>query len=317
MASSIWERGEQSGLVPLPTGNRVVVSTAGPDRVPGSPIVIIVPGVTCSITEWTVVRRLLQPTVRTLLYERPGLGASDESPKPPTATHIAHDLETLLQALNVPPPYIIVCHSYGGIIAREFLELNRDGDRANDVVGVVFVDANQEKSIALWPDSNLDAMTKDIDPYIAIGLDKDSALDETEWQAVAAERATETHRRTAQRELELYVGSCEALGVKQQFRRSPPLLGDFPVVVLRGHPELDTRRMFELAVESGNGTLEQRRQYAEKLAILPAIHEKFQREILHLSTRHRFVDVEGCGHSVHMVRPEVVADGVNWVLQNC
>lgn len=244
------------------------------------------------------------------------MGESDESPDPPTATQIAHELDTLLQTLRVAPPYVLVCHSYGGIIARELLESKRESGR-DDVVGVVFVDATQEKSVALWPDSNLDAMTRDIDPYVGMGLDKDSALSQAEWDAFVAERSTAKHRRTAQREMELFVECCGVLGAKGQFGREPPLLGDFPVSVVAGHPEIDSRRMFELAVEIGNGTLEQRKLYAEKLARFPAMHESFQREILSLSTKHRFVDVEGCGHFIHMVVPEAIVDAVNWVLRNC
>ncbi|KAJ5151724.1 hypothetical protein N7492_010019 [Penicillium capsulatum] len=315
MTPSTWEKGQPSDLVALPAGHRLYVSISGPERGHGSPIVIIVPGVTCSITEWAAVRRLLEPTVRVLAYERAGLGASDESTEPPTATHMAEELDTLLQALHVAPPYIFVCHSYGGIITREFLEL-KHSTKSEDVVGVVFVDANQEKSIALWPDSNLDAMTKDLDNFTGIGLDQDHVLTENEWQAVLAERRSEKHQRTGQREMEHYIAGCEALGVKQQFWRCPPLLKDFPICVLSAHPDVDCRRMFELALKLGNGTVEQRWQYAEKLAISPAIHEKFQREILELSTKHRFVDVEGCGHYVHMLVPEAIVDAVKWVLQN-
>ena len=67
MATTDWEKGESSGFVSLQTGSRIFASVYGPDRSPGDPIVIIIPGVTCSITQWVVVRRQLQPTTRTLL----------------------------------------------------------------------------------------------------------------------------------------------------------------------------------------------------------------------------------------------------------
>ncbi|KAJ5085785.1 hypothetical protein N7532_010556 [Penicillium argentinense] len=316
MANIDWERGESAGLVPLQPGHRLFVSVYGPDRVPGTPIVIFIPGVACSITEWVVVRRLLQPAIRTLLYERSGMGPSDESPEPTTASSMALELDTLLRTLGIAPPYVIVCHSYGGIISREFIELRERDKRVEDVVGMVLVDANQEESTALWPDSNLEALGQGLDWYTVVGLSKARVLTDTEWRAFLDEQASEKHQRTAKREMEHYVDSCAALGAKHQLDRDPPLLNRSPVSVLKGHPELDLRKAFEAGVLAGNGTPEQRRHFSEKLAAYPATHRKFQREILGLSRNHRFVDVEGHGHFIHMTAPDAVVEEVKWVLQS-
>lgn len=312
-----WERGESSGMVPLQPGNQqLFVSVYGPDRVPGTPIVIVIPGVTNSITEWVAARRHLQPTTRTLLYERSGMGASDESPTPPTASNMALELDTLLRTLEIEPPYVIVCHSYGGIISREFVELRQKNHRAEDVVGMVFVDANQENSTILYPDSNLSAIRKGLDWYNVVGLSTNRVLTDTEWQAVLDEQATEKHKATAKREMEHYVESCAVLGTKTQLDRDSPLLNSFPVSVLRGHPELDLGKSFAVGVLAGNGTPEQRRLAEEKLAAYPETHGRLQREILKLSRNHRFVDLEGQGHCIHLTAPEAILEEVSWVLQN-
>ncbi|KAJ5989403.1 hypothetical protein N7481_004613 [Penicillium waksmanii] len=306
MVAIDWERGESQGLVPLQPEHQLFVSVYGPDRVPGTPIVIFIPGVTCSITEWVVVRRLLQPDVRTLLYERSGMGASDESLEPPTASDMALELDTLLKALAIAPPYVIVCHSYGGIISREFFELTHKDKRVEDVVGMVMVDANQEGSTTLWPDSNLEAIGQGLDWNTVTGLSKARVLTNTEWQAFLDEQASEKHQRTAKKEMVHYIDSCATLRAKCQY----------PLSVLKGHPELDLRKAFEAGVLAGNGTLEQRRQFSEKLAAYPVINEKLQRENLDLSKNHRFVDVEGHGHFIHITAPETVVNEVKWVLQN-
>ncbi|OQE37924.1 hypothetical protein PENCOP_c009G00001 [Penicillium coprophilum] len=316
MADIDWERGESSSVVPLQTGQRLFASVYGPDRVPGTPIVIFIPGVACSITEWVVVRRFLQPTVRTLLYERSGIGASDESPTPPTASNIAIELNNLLKTLGIAPPYVIVCHSYGGIISREFIDLRQRENRVADVAGVVFVDANQEKSTILWPDANLDAIQQGLDWFTVIGLSRARVLTDAEWQAVLDERESEKHQATGKREMEHYVNSVAELGLKHQLDRDPPLLNSCPISVLKGHPKMDLRKSFEAGVSIGNGTPEQRRQFSEKLVVYPAIHDKLQREILSLSRIHRFVDVEGHGHFIHISAPEAVVAEVNWVLRS-
>jgi pimeloyl-ACP methyl ester carboxylesterase len=316
MAAIDWERGEPQGLVPLQPEHRLFVSVYGPDRVPGTPIIIFIPGVTCSITEWVVVRRLLQPRFRTLLYERSGMGASDESLQPPTASDMALELDTLLKAMRIAPPYVIVCHSYGGIISREFLELCHEDNRNEDVVGMVMVDANQERSTVLWPDSNIEAISQGLDWNTVTGLSKARVLTDTEWQAFRDEQGSEKHQRTAKKEMEHYVDSCATLLEKHQFDRDPPLLNRYPVSVLKGHPELDLRKAFEAGVLAGNGTREQRSQFSEKLAAYPAINDQLQRENLGLSRNHRFVDVRGHGHFIHITAPEAVVEGVKWVLQS-
>ena len=56
---------------------------------------------------------------------------------PRTASVVAQDLSDLLDAAKVGGPFVAVCHSYGGLLAREFVALRR-----SDVVGMVLVEAN-------------------------------------------------------------------------------------------------------------------------------------------------------------------------------
>ncbi|KAJ5152778.1 uncharacterized protein N7482_009256 [Penicillium canariense] len=314
---STWERGKVSGMVSLPSGQHIFVSVCGPDRVAGQPLIIIVPGVACSVKEWAAVRRLLQPTKRVLAYERPGMGASEESCVPATAANMARDLDALLKVLRFTPPFVLVCHSYGGIIAREFLEhrLKEKSDN-NDVVGMVFVDANQEKSIVLWPDPNFEALGKGLDWYTVTGLALRWALTDNEWKAVVDEKSSTKHQRTTEREMEHYIESCEALGTKKQLNRRPPLLHEHPISIIRGHPEIELRKVLTAGVEMGNGSAQQRRQFEEKLDMYPKWNERLQRENLAMSAKSRYRDLKECGHFIHMEKPEAIVEEIEWVLEN-
>lgn len=64
---------------------------------------------------------------------------SDPVPQPRTIADAADDLHRLLQAANVPPPYVLVGHSMGGMIVRLFASLHPE-----QVVGMVLVDATTE-----------------------------------------------------------------------------------------------------------------------------------------------------------------------------
>ena len=103
-------------------------------------------------------------------YDRSGLGRSESPPEPPeaiSAVSVAAELDALLKNAEIAPPYLIVCHSWGGITSREFLHL-----RPKDVVGMVFVDANTEKSFdgGIWPLPYISAVIGDIDWTETTGL---------------------------------------------------------------------------------------------------------------------------------------------------
>jgi pimeloyl-ACP methyl ester carboxylesterase len=76
----------------------------------------------------------------TFSYDRSGLGLSDILDTIRTYDHVANELNILLEHENINAPYILVAHSYGGGIAREFY--NQFPEK---VAGFVFVDtANDE-----------------------------------------------------------------------------------------------------------------------------------------------------------------------------
>ncbi|KFA69959.1 hypothetical protein S40285_03913 [Stachybotrys chlorohalonatus IBT 40285] len=73
---------------------------------------------------------------RILLYNRGSL-----NPKPKTA--IAEMLR-YLEKTGLQPPYVLVAHSYGGTVGREFLQ-----QRPDTVVGMILVETGQETALDL------------------------------------------------------------------------------------------------------------------------------------------------------------------------
>jgi pimeloyl-ACP methyl ester carboxylesterase len=74
--------------------------------------------------------------VRTVVYDRAGLGQSDPKPGPYSVDHEAKALERALDRCGVRGPIVLVAHSYGGFVST--LAAAEDPR----VAGVVFVDAN-------------------------------------------------------------------------------------------------------------------------------------------------------------------------------
>lgn len=90
-----------------------------------------------SAADWSVVQtRLAERSLRSLAYDRAGLGFSDPGPEPRDGRAINDDLEALLKALDETAPILLVGHSMGGLMVRLFA-LERD----LPLVGLVLVDA--------------------------------------------------------------------------------------------------------------------------------------------------------------------------------
>jgi pimeloyl-ACP methyl ester carboxylesterase len=103
----------------------------------GSPVVVLEAGLGGDHRAWSDVQPELARTTRVCSYDRAGLGLSQLAPRRATATAKADELRDLLAAARVEPPYVLVGHSYGGLLVRVFA-----GAHADEVAGVVLVDAS-------------------------------------------------------------------------------------------------------------------------------------------------------------------------------
>lgn len=133
-----WEKTTKAGQVSIGT-HSLFVSVSGPPCHPTEPIIVIFPGSNAACDSWQPVATEIQGFARVLLYDRSGLGRSETGPSRDTGAVAAAELTSLLRAIEVPGPYILVAHSYGGCVAREFLELHQ-----KDVVGMVLSETGTE-----------------------------------------------------------------------------------------------------------------------------------------------------------------------------
>jgi pimeloyl-ACP methyl ester carboxylesterase len=104
----------------------------------GSPTVVLEAGIAATSLSWRPVQEEIAKFTRVVSYDRAGLGWSDANSKPLTLSGLVDDLQSLLRVAQLPPPYVLVGHSFGGLIARAFA--CRD---PKDVAGLVLVDALQ------------------------------------------------------------------------------------------------------------------------------------------------------------------------------
>lgn len=133
----------QAELVELNPDRKIFLDCKGE----GTPSVVFISGRTDRGDIWEKVFPTISKLTHSCVYDRPGtvtiigkkvhISRSTSVAQPTTPLDGVYDLHAILA--NVPKPYILVAHSYGGLIARLYASLY-----PNEVVGLVLVDTLTE-----------------------------------------------------------------------------------------------------------------------------------------------------------------------------
>lgn len=101
--------------------------------------VVVVTGLGSTVHDWNAVHTSFDRVTRTCFYDRPGLGNSPARPRASQVVNAglyAQELWALLTAAREPGPYVVVGHSYGGLIARAFVH-----QHLSSVAGVLLAES--------------------------------------------------------------------------------------------------------------------------------------------------------------------------------
>lgn len=123
-------------------GHHLHVSCAGKE----APTVVIENGFDEFSFDWAVVQDKVAKFARVCTYDRAGYAWSDPGPAPRTFAQMNLELRDALKALGERGPFVLVGHSFGGPIARNFAI-----SYPSETAGMVFVDAvSEEQRFEMW-----------------------------------------------------------------------------------------------------------------------------------------------------------------------
>jgi pimeloyl-ACP methyl ester carboxylesterase len=105
----------------------------------GSPTVVLLSGFGAPQTYWNPVVPDLAAQTTVLTYDRAGIGKSEIGSLPAHGKRAVIDLHMILDKLELPKPYIVIGHSYGGDLARLFVSMFPD-----DIGGLILEDSTPE-----------------------------------------------------------------------------------------------------------------------------------------------------------------------------
>jgi pimeloyl-ACP methyl ester carboxylesterase len=281
----------------------------------GSPTVVLEAGGQSWSTHWRLVQDEVAKFTRVCSYDRAGSGWSEPVQEELSPQPAAEMLHVLLEKGGEKPPYLMVGHSFGGVIIRAFTAQYPD-----EVVGMVFVDSSHDDQTQRIPPEIADspeaaqarnrAFTtlriykvverlglfrafKLYDPTIASlqFAEKDKAL-------LLAEMYRTGYFVAIGRELDM-------MNAYESQPRELKSLGDLPLIALTR--KVTAQDMIEQIPPSL-----QTMELAQQLA---AIANGMQEELVALSTRGELIIVEDTGHNIQFDKPQAVIDVIREVFE--
>ena len=117
--------------VPIGNGARLYLFELGG----GEPTVVFEAGIGATHLNWRRIQETIAENARAISYDRCGLGWSSRCRTARTPANIAASCTRCCTARGFKPPYVLVGHSFGGLVMRRFALLY-----PGEVAGVVLVD---------------------------------------------------------------------------------------------------------------------------------------------------------------------------------
>jgi pimeloyl-ACP methyl ester carboxylesterase len=206
----------------------------------GSPTVVLEAGGISFSAEWYWVQQQLATTNRVCAYDRAGNGWSEVSPAARTSQTVVQELHTLLAKADIPGPYVLAGHSYGGVINRIYAHSYPD-----DVLGIVLVDTafalpatfTSDEDFLSWKRSN-DVLQAALWAMVRTGVYRLSIASAVEaWGYPPEITAVLTALRSSNQAFDTYY--AEGIGERRELTKQAneaENLGSLPLIILWADP---------------------------------------------------------------------------------
>jgi pimeloyl-ACP methyl ester carboxylesterase len=280
-------------LVAIGNGKRLDLRCSGS----GSPTVILESGAITDSMTWSDLQPLLAKTYRVCSYDRAGYGFSEGAAKAPYIQSTAQDLHALMQAAKIARPVVLVGHSLGTNIVREYAS-----KFPADVLAIVLLDP---------PAQNFEG----------VSADKRAAVDKENVATMDAIAGCGRKAANSPPELQGCLRPpdprfTDALNAAQRASKSRPAFWESIGNALRAGRALDrepvpateTHGAIPLLILQPDNPFDD--EPAEDRAMIEAARIKTHKAIAAMSTRGEIIAVAHSSHDVQNDRPRVVVDAV-------
>ena len=243
----------------------------------GGPTVVMEAAIGETGLLWSLVQPAVAQSTRACVYDRAGYGWSDPSPRPRTATVMVQELHTLLATAEVPGPYVLVGHSFGGLLVRLYT-----ARYPQEVAGLVLVDSAHEEQYRRAPEEIREVLPQ----FEEQGLKQLKGL-----KALVAS------------------GSLDVGMLPVPPQLSAAAAETFRALVAASPKHVETLIAEQQAVQAIHAGLT-----AELNRAHEQVWQELQAELAALSSRGRLVVAQDSGHYIQLERPELVIDAIREVV---
>jgi len=235
-----------------------------------------------SLEQWDRVQPEIAGSTRACSYDRAGSGWSDRGPEPRNAGHEAIELHELLSRAGEHSPFVLVGHSYSGLISLIFASRYR-----SETAGMVLVDSVSPRELTDFPSKRF------VIPSYQILLLRAAAM----WGgprliglcgATGAIPDCPRYVAAEMDNLKWYGDSHREAGKTND-------LGTLPLAVVAHDPRIGLAGARDDAFESA--------------------WNHWQHEMTQLSSHSIFVEATGVGHEIQTDRPETVIGAINRIIE--
>jgi len=268
------------------------------DEGTGGPVIVIDAGLGQNSFYWALVYPEIAKFTRVVVVDRAGHNWSDASPLVRTSENIVKELHAILKNGNVPEPYILVGHSFGGLNVRLYASTYSD-----EVAGVVLVDASHEnQNIHFANMSRFGDTWSDWKTYCEryLGVERfirQRAAQQPDWKKsieMIPEEIQNTYlaSRLTSKFMEAKIGEANNFGLScDQLQLDGGLIGDKPLVVIT-------------AGKKKSLTDEKKKAWHD-----------LQTDLVLKSSQGTQVFAERSGHNINIEQPEIIVDVVRKMVE--
>lgn len=271
----------------------------------GSPTVVLDGGLGGPALEWTLVQPEIARDTRVCSYDRAGYGWSDPGLTPRTSQQIVDELHTLLVNAGIEGPYVLVGHSFGGLNVRLYASRY-----PSEVVGMVLINAGHEDQPSRMPPEVQGAAQANqrveclLPTLTQLGLTRLtgtlgllSPYTDLFQKVPIDPRAAKALILYRSRYWDTRCNEWSAIEASRTQVAATGSLGDLPLVVLSGEPDLDRVPPDFPADE------------------VREVSRALQVELANLSSNSTHIVCETCGHYIPLTDPELVVDAIRQVVE--
>lgn len=258
------------------------------------PTVILDAGMGLNSLDWSLVQPKIAEFARVCSFDRAGYGWSDLSPLERTSQSIVEELHHLLIQAKIPPPYILVGHSFGGVNMRLFASYY-----PHEVFGVVLVESSNENQLEELPPPLPPSLTKEVflskEGYIRLMNHLPKAKEAYKMFPKRVQKmylATNSETKAIKANIEEQEMIKESL---EELKRAGGYLGDRPLIVI-------TAGMLPTPEEVGLPEW--------KIKENGKIWDHLQKELLTKSTRSEQMIAKKSNHMVPRNEPEIIVKAI-------